>query len=85
MDNTQLLVFLDAIIGWRTVGVAGEEEVSIPMAPEAKTFVGATLGDKAPRSEYDAMHNLEKGLALASLLRSAAEALEICFADQRAA
>ncbi len=76
MDKAQLNAFVDYMIGWRTVGVAGEEELTAPLCPEMRSFVIARLGDKTPVHGYDAVRDHNGcGGALASLLHEVADGL----------
>lgn len=75
MDKTQLQHFLGCMIGWRSLGAAGDEEISTPVCPEMKSFLVGKLGDMAPRYLDDVMRNPEKCIALAALLRDAADML----------
>ena len=86
MDRTQLIAFLDYMIGDRILGGCSGEEVGTPHSPELRTFITARLGDQTP---FFAHHLLPfRGLsfraenqtvaakALAALLREVADAID---------
>lgn len=84
MDRTQVVAFIDYMIGWRPVGVAGEEEITEPKSPELRAYLTARLGDAMPfyanyivprdGHERRAAHANEAN-ALAALLREVADVL----------
>ncbi len=73
LDTTQVDAFLEFLIGFQSVGVAGEEEITAPHSPELRAFVLARLGDDTPSRASRVKHNLNQATALAGLLRDVAD------------
>lgn len=48
-DLAQMIAFTDSVIGWRLLGVdRNGDDVSTPVAPEARAFIVAVLGNLTP-------------------------------------
>ncbi|MDB5848253.1 MAG: hypothetical protein JWP29_2005 [Rhodoferax sp.] len=76
MDTHQAAAFLEFMIGFKSIGVAGDEEITVPVCPEMRAFVVARLGENTP-SYYNQMVRVPgQAAAMAGLLREVAD--QIC-------
>lgn len=76
MDKLQLEEFLDLLVGWRSLGVAGDEEIAEPRSPELRTFIIARLGVETPSSGRNVVRGRQLGRPLAALLREVADGID---------
>ena len=76
VDKEAALALVDAIIGWEPVGVVDNEEISRLKAPEARGHLCAVLGKQMPSSAWQMRRNADQARALASYLRSVADAID---------
>lgn len=52
LDRTQVVHFVDLLVGFDSIGAAGDQEVQRPISPEVRSFIIARLGDRTPSSVY---------------------------------
>jgi len=76
LDRTQVSTFIDSLVGFRTVGVAGYTEVKMPCSPEARNFVAARLGNLMAGSCWEMLRKQTKRDAMVAFLREVADSLE---------
>lgn len=75
MDRVQLQQFLHCMIGFKTIGFTGSLEVKDHICPEMRSFLIGKMGSLVPVDVRRAASNAASGLALAAVLREAADAL----------
>jgi hypothetical protein len=75
MDNMQLRWLVDCLVGWKSVGAAENETVSVPVCAEAHAFLGGYLGEKQPRYTDQVMKNRETAEVMIHMFFEAASAL----------
>jgi hypothetical protein len=76
VDKKAAEAFVDALIGWETLGVAGDEEITRPKAPEARAHLSAVLGEHMPVYANHARPGSLKAALLGAYLRSVADVLD---------
>ncbi len=76
MDNKQLAHFLDCMIGFKSIGTAGDQEIQAPISPELRSFIIGRLGEETPSCGYQALKRIDETRALARLLREALQGLD---------
>jgi hypothetical protein len=77
-DRAQVIAFLDAVIGFRSVGVAQDESIEIPCAPEARAFMTAAIpGTGVPYGGYAVLTFLPSpGPAISEFFRRMADSID---------
>jgi hypothetical protein len=77
VDRLQLDTFIEALIGWKTIGVnADGAEVQAHHCPELRAFVIARLGELTPVSAHNVWRQPRRAAALAALLREVADGID---------
>lgn len=74
-DKQAAIAFLNSVVGWEAVGVAGDEEIVRARSPEARAHLEAVLGEDMPNYGFELNNNSKKAAAVASYLRSVADAI----------
>ena len=78
MDQAQIELFIDLMVGWENVGESAGEPVERPNSPALRAFVVARIGNLTPPSGWALMRKSESSddrMAFAAFLREAADAI----------
>lgn len=82
MDKSQVIAFLDFLVGYRSIGVdSNGDEVEVPICPEARAFVVGRLGVMTPANGWRCVTDgtpagRSKALTVARMLREVVDYLE---------
>ncbi len=81
-DKQAAIAFLNSIVGWEAVGVAGDEEIARARSAEARAHLEAVLGEDMPNYGFELNNNSKKAAAIATYLRSVADAISPAHAGE---
>lgn len=77
VDLRSARTFCHYLVGWQSIGVAGEEEIIKPICPETLAHLTAALGDAvSPLYPFSAKPGSKDFAALAGYLRGVADLID---------